>query len=367
MEAQKFFEQIKIRAPEKRSHGLKGDGSYYPFGLTMAGISDKALKGQYAENKYKFNGKELNNNEFGDGSGLEQYDFGVRNYDPQIGRWWTIDPKADQMRRFSPYNFAYNNPLRFIDPDGMAPTDWVHYHDEHGDAHTDWVSSVHDQKSAEAWAASGGKDANGNQKNTDVEYRGTEGYETNGHTRDGQGGSTYKLNSDGTATRLGDGDPKPGTTKVDPANTERSPTSPTDALGMASSVVGIGASLGEIGVNNIAKLGADAANNAESISEMRTAVSGLETAGGIGTAMKIIGKAAGYVGAFASTIEAIQTYNNPKATGHQKASAFIKAGASIALSLISTNPLVGIGIALLDATHVTDYVYGKLGTLYSSK
>ncbi|WP_298759126.1 DUF6443 domain-containing protein [uncultured Psychroserpens sp.] len=89
------------------------ENNYYPFGLKHKGYNN-IING--TDHKYGFGGKEEQ-----DELGLGWIDITARNYDPALGRWMNLDPLAEDMRRHSPYNYAFDNPIYFIDPDGMKP------------------------------------------------------------------------------------------------------------------------------------------------------------------------------------------------------------------------------------------------------
>jgi RHS repeat-associated protein len=120
------------------------ENNYYPFGLkhnnynvdrrryeeTILGVEIRQCDVCPRGYQYKYNGKELQ-----DELGLNLYDYGARNYDPALGRWMNIDPLAETSRRFSPYVYALNNPVYFIDPDGMEADDWINWKGHDGKQH----------------------------------------------------------------------------------------------------------------------------------------------------------------------------------------------------------------------------------------
>ena len=106
------------------------ENNYYPFGLKHEGYNPTAGNVSY---RYKYNGKELQE------TGM--YDYGARFYMPDIGRWGVVDPLAEKMTRHSTYIYAFNNPIRFIDPDGRAPDDFV----RRKDGSIYWDNKANDQ------------------------------------------------------------------------------------------------------------------------------------------------------------------------------------------------------------------------------
>jgi len=105
-----YFDNLQV----VQTHGpIEEETHYYPYGLAMAGISDRAWGKQL--NFTHLEGNEMQNQEFNDGTGLEEYDFHARYYDQQLGVWHTQDPVSQFS---SPYLAMGNNWPNGIDPNG---------------------------------------------------------------------------------------------------------------------------------------------------------------------------------------------------------------------------------------------------------
>ena len=84
---------------------IKETNDYYPFGGLFATSTNVQ--------PYKYNGKELDTK-----GGLNLYDYGARHYDAALGRFTTVDPKTEDLTKWSMYSYCYDNPIKFVDPDG---------------------------------------------------------------------------------------------------------------------------------------------------------------------------------------------------------------------------------------------------------
>ena len=121
---------VRLTYKDKGGVSIVEESNYYPFGLEHSGYNnpDRSAKDwgnivtgvTELDYKYKYNGKE-----FQDELGLNMYDYGARLYDPARAGWSNIDPLAEVSRRWSPYNYCYNNPMFFVDPDGMLSESFI--------------------------------------------------------------------------------------------------------------------------------------------------------------------------------------------------------------------------------------------------
>jgi len=101
-----YFDDFKVT--QAKSPVIE-DQFYYPFGLLAQSFSKESS----IPNMYKYNGKELQ-----DELNLGWYDYGYRIYLPELGKWNRIDDFSDKYHPLSPYNYTYNDPINYIDPNG---------------------------------------------------------------------------------------------------------------------------------------------------------------------------------------------------------------------------------------------------------
>lgn len=107
-----------VRAIVDSNRNIVERNDYYPLGMRWED-ADSPI----SDNRYHYNGKEeqvVGN--------IAYLDYGARMYDNKIGRWLTQDPLAEKYHSCSPYVFCANNPIRYVDPNGM---DWYSYEEEY--------------------------------------------------------------------------------------------------------------------------------------------------------------------------------------------------------------------------------------------
>jgi len=93
---------------------------YYPFGMQMPGRNYTHPLPTTSKYRFGFNGKEMDDEVKGKGN---WQDYGMRMYDPRLARFPNVDPLTAKYPFYTPYQFAGNMPIRYIDLDGLEPAE----------------------------------------------------------------------------------------------------------------------------------------------------------------------------------------------------------------------------------------------------
>ncbi len=318
--------------PDTQQLRIVEQNHYYPFGLRhtnysggkMQVVKEQELKRmaptpeELLSYKYKYNGKEWQ-----DELGLNMYDYGARNYDAALGRWMNIDPLAEKSRRWNPFTYCYNNPLRFVDPDGMRalPPDWV----VRADKSVYWDNNATSESTTKAGETYLGKEVTyTSQRGTTVNLHSNKTWDEQLVFATVDAGNTASVNEQGEAV-----------TASTPTST---PTSTVDTEKVSDVADGMG-------------MGATAK---EAVMSLGDAKEFTPTASKMLKVTQAIGSAAGVISAVSSIHEA---YENPTAAN------IIKAGVNSALVFARINPFVNLAIGIMDATGVSDKIYERVGNI----
>lgn len=91
-----------------------------PFGLKHKGYNN-VITGRNHQYGYGYEGEKEEQNELG----LNWIDYGARNYDASLGRWFSVDNMAEEFYDMTPYKYGMNNPIYYTDPDGNCEKCWA--------------------------------------------------------------------------------------------------------------------------------------------------------------------------------------------------------------------------------------------------
>lgn len=130
-EVLKTRDSLTSQEAERRRKNIEASNPFKKYGFypKIATLS----KGKYLEahdidsiisvGSVRFNRKTREIVEFRE---IDLTDPDAQPYLDTAGRWFSPDPLSEEFSSWTPYNFAFNNSIKNIDPDGRAAFDWVH-------------------------------------------------------------------------------------------------------------------------------------------------------------------------------------------------------------------------------------------------
>jgi|GEM_PF-796273 len=389
-----YFDDLNVK---HYTGPLVQEQSYYPFGLQMAAISDKALLKLTAAEKFN-GGIELEED-----YGLSYYNTLYRKYDPQIGRFNGVDILAEQTAGINPYQFGFNNPLSFNDPTGaLTQKELDRILDVLNGSHWGGTWSAKDGgigsygfvsgtmslfgSSDQAFGAGamymathnmwgGGygmassfrqalRNYNGGHLNKEM----VEGYYM---TR--RAGAWFNIAADNSNDKNGFfvsfSEVSVATTGniqsqfVSAQQMMRLFSGPLnfgdnlEALDNTNDILGAGLDAAAIGTNQWGRLAARATLAANNTEELYRGIEAIRTTNGINKVVGVLGKASGVVDAGVAIYKAGVIINDPNATRMEKAGAIGKAALKTALVFVRMNPVYGLALGILDITGFTDWAF----------